>query len=140
MFFAASTLQSFCNLSRSCDLQADEAEAEKKKKKTIQIVTRAEFEGQHLQWYKGMLVPLAWIIRASVKPPLRLKGTCRFWKNICCQPNAVCFRRVGAGQRQDAFCVLRRSIGSIHVCRRAPFFPARNMKTLFRHCHFACNF
>ena len=64
-----------------------------KRKRTIQIVTSANFKSQHLWWYGDALVPMAsWVTFTSVKASLMLKGTYRFWSNICCHPDNVFFR------------------------------------------------
>ena len=39
----------------------------------------------------GVLVPKAWATYTYVKAPLMLKGTYRFWSNICCHPSNVFF-------------------------------------------------
>lgn len=62
------------------DLEAEERKErerkrERKKTQTIQIVSRAEFEGQRLRCHRGMFAPLAWRTAASVKPRLMLKVT-----------------------------------------------------------------
>lgn len=46
-----------------------------REKKRLQIVSRAEFEGQRLWCHRGMLAPLAWRTAESVKPLLMLKVT-----------------------------------------------------------------
>ena len=62
-----------------------------KRKRTIRTVMDAKFKSQHLWWYGAVLVPVAWGTCTSVKAPLMLKGTYRFWSNTCCHPSNVFF-------------------------------------------------
>ena len=39
---------------------------------------------------------MSWPAVTSAKAPLTLKGTYRFWSNICCHPEDVFFRDVPA--------------------------------------------
>lgn len=53
-----------------------------------------KFKSQHLWWYGGELVPMEWVTCTSVKAPLMLKGTYRFWSNIRGHPSNIFFRDV----------------------------------------------
>lgn len=55
----------------------------------IQIVTSARLKDQHLWLYWVVIVAMAWVTCISVKAPLILKGTHRFWSNICCHQDDV---------------------------------------------------
>lgn len=50
----------------------------------IQIVTRERLKDQHLWWYWVVIVAMALVTCTSVKAPQILKGTQRFWSNMCC--------------------------------------------------------
>ena len=66
------------------------------KRQSIQIVTSTKVKSQHLWWCGGVLVPMAsWVTCMSVKAPLMLKGTWRFW-SICCHLDDVFYRAVPA--------------------------------------------
>lgn len=54
-------------------------------------VVHTKFKSQHLRLYESALVLKAWLTCTSVKAPLILKGTYRFWSNICCHPSHVFF-------------------------------------------------
>ncbi len=74
----------------------DVASSGLKRKRTIQIAFSAKFKSQHLWWYGGVSVPMAWVTCTSVKAPFMLKGTYRFWSKICCHPCDVFFRDIPA--------------------------------------------
>lgn len=67
-----------------------------KRKRTIQNVIARKFKSQHLGWYGGVLVLIAWVSCTS----LMLESTYRF-HNIFCQPDNVFFRDVLAYSSQS---------------------------------------
>ena len=66
-----------------------------KEEKDNQDCSQHKVQKQHLWWYGGVLVPMAsWVtVPVSVKAALMLKGTNRFWSNICCHPRHFVFFR-----------------------------------------------
>ena len=84
-----------------------------KGRRTIQIVISAKFKSLHLWWYGGVLVPMAWVTCISVKAPLMLKGTHRFWSNICCQRSfSGMSLLISARQCQATFCTCQNTVAS----------------------------
>ena len=77
-----------------------------KRYRTIQIVISTKLKRQHLWWYGGVSVAMAWVTCTSGKAPLMLTGTVyhfkvvklmyRCWSIICCHPGDVFFRDVPA--------------------------------------------
>ena len=74
----------------------DDVSSVLKRKRTIQIVISAKSKSQHLWWYGGVLVAMAWATCTYVKAPLMLNGTYRCWSIICYHPGDDFFRDVPA--------------------------------------------